>query len=130
MKRIIAIDKDGNTIGAEKTVSDSNWEALLRFGKILRWKEMPPIKGLVGRDDDDDKPNMKEVSPKKKTKAKKKITTPKDYKELREVGIAQFDLENWDKALSFLGAAYKLRRCKTVADKIAKCKKNIGLDKT
>ena len=40
MVTIIAIDKNGNTVGKEKTVSKSNWEALQKFGKTLRWKEV------------------------------------------------------------------------------------------
>lgn len=40
MVTIIAIDKDGNTVGRPRKVSDNFWNELQKFGKKLRWKEI------------------------------------------------------------------------------------------
>jgi len=61
---------------------------------------------LVGRDKDDDKPNMK------------------DYFVVKERGMAYFHEQNWDKALYYLQAAKKLKGFGWLSSKIAECEAN------
>lgn len=65
------------------------------------------IKAKPGRDDDDDKPNMK------------------DYNTVKNRAVELFNEEDWDKALYYFNAAYKLKSFGWLVGKINKCKKNI-----
>ncbi len=59
-----------------------------------------------GRVEDDDKPKMK------------------DYNSLKDAGTKYFNEENWDRALYYYEAAYKLKSFGWLVGKMNKCKKN------
>ncbi len=64
----------------------------------------------VGRDVDDDKPNMK------------------DYTVVKDRAMSFFKEEDWEKALYYFQAAHKLKSFGWLNGKIAQCKKNIAAD--
>lgn len=71
--------------------------------------EKKPI-AKPGRDDDDDKPNMK------------------DYSIVKDRAMQFFKDEDWQKALYYFEAAHKLKSFGWLNGKINQCKKNIKVD--
>ncbi len=89
--------------------SDQEWELLQKHypsgGVSFEvMSEQKPVQ--EGRDEDDDKPNMK------------------DYNVVKELAMDHFRKEEWEKALYYFEIAYKLKSHGWISGKINTCKKN------
>ena len=94
--------------------SDKEWAILKKhypFGGvsfILASEVEKEVKvDVAGRDDDDDKPNMK------------------DYNVVKDMAMSYFREENWEKALYYLEAASKIKNFGWLNGKINQCRRNI-----
>lgn len=101
---------DGKIHEHKMSFSDSEWKLLKReypYGGISfeEIKEEPMPVDTEGREEKDDKPNMK------------------DYNVVKDMGMMYFKEEKWEKALYYFEAAYKLKSHAWLNGKISRCKK-------
>ena len=89
--------------------SDSEWKLLQNSypygGMSFEKVEEEPEEDTKGREETDDKPNMK------------------DYNVVKDMGMMYFKEEKWEKALYYFEAAYKLKSHAWLSGKINTCKK-------